>query len=109
MPFDPFKQSRLDQGYTKLKQAKDGMPANTDTYDVSDIKRLAGIGTGVYSKDSTKLGKGANMSITATEKAKLMKKHNIQPGTQEWFKLWFSLPYMTGEKPYGPGHNEINQ
>jgi hypothetical protein len=30
-----------------------------------------------------------------------MRKHNIKPGTPEWFKLWFSLPYMTGEKPVG--------
>jgi hypothetical protein len=28
-----------------------------------------------------------------------MKKHNIRPGTDEWFKLWFSKPYLTGEKP----------
>ena len=49
------------------------------------------------------------MSITATEKAAIMKKHNLQPGTQEWFQLWFSLPYLTAEKPYGPGHNEINR
>ena len=27
------------------------------------------------------------------------KKHNIKPGTDEWFKLWFSLPYLTGERP----------
>ena len=27
-------------------------------------------------------------------------KDNIQPGTPEWFKLWFSLPKMTGEQPY---------
>jgi hypothetical protein len=31
----------------------------------------------------------------------LMKQHNIKPGTPQWFKLWFSLPYMTGEKPIG--------
>jgi hypothetical protein len=30
-----------------------------------------------------------------------MKKHDIRPGTEEWFKLWFSLPYLTGEKPIG--------
>jgi hypothetical protein len=35
------------------------------------------------------------------EKQELEKKHNIKPGTPEWFKLWFSLPYMTGEKPVG--------
>jgi hypothetical protein len=42
---------------------------------------------------------GSNISITGTEKAELMKKHNIQPGTQEWFQLWFSKPYLTGERP----------
>ena len=35
------------------------------------------------------------------EKASLMKEHNIQPGTPEWFQLWFSRPYMTNEKPVG--------
>ena len=42
---------------------------------------------------------GSNISITGNEKSELQKKHNIQPGTDEWFKLWFSLPYLTGEKP----------
>jgi hypothetical protein len=44
---------------------------------------------------------GSNISITGNAKGELMKKHNIKPGTPEWFKLWFSLPYMTGEKPVG--------
>jgi hypothetical protein len=42
---------------------------------------------------------GSNISITGTEKAQLQRKHNIQPGTPEWFRLWFSLPYLTGERP----------
>lgn len=42
---------------------------------------------------------GSNISVTGNEKGELMKKHNIRPGTPEWFKLWFSLPYLTGEKP----------
>lgn len=42
---------------------------------------------------------GSNISITAAEKAQLMRDRNIKPGTDEWFKLWFSKPYMTGEKP----------
>jgi hypothetical protein len=33
------------------------------------------------------------------EKQQLEKKYNIKPGTPEWMKLWFSLPYLTGEKP----------
>lgn len=56
------------------------------------LRELAGIRT-----HSNSLG--SNISITATEKARLMREHNIKPGTDAWFKLWFSLPYMTGEKP----------
>ncbi len=42
---------------------------------------------------------GSNISLTGNEKAQLMREHNIKPGTPEWFKLWFSLPKLTGEKP----------
>ena len=63
--------------------------------ELDQIKKLAGItefqGLHPYS--------GSNISITGNEKGELMKKHNIKPGTDEWFKLWFSLPYLTGEKP----------
>lgn len=47
-----------------------------------------------YNPDS-----GSNISITGTEKAEIQRKKNIQPGTDEWFRLWFSKPYLTGEKP----------
>lgn len=43
---------------------------------------------------------GSNISLTGNEKAKIQKEHNIRPGTPEWFKLWFSRPYLTGESPY---------
>ena len=59
------------------------------------IKKLAGINE---FKGLTPYG-GSNISITGTEKRQLEKKNNIKPGTEEWFKLWFSKPYLTGEKP----------
>jgi len=31
----------------------------------------------------------------------LMRENNIKPGTPEWFQLWFSKPYLTGEKSVG--------
>ena len=40
-----------------------------------------------------------NLSIPGTEKQRLEKKHKIQPGTPEWFRLWFAKPHLTGEKP----------
>jgi hypothetical protein len=69
--------------------------------ELSDLKRLAGIGEFkgyVQYKPEDPMG-GSNVSITGMEKKELEKKHNIKPGTPEWFKLWFSLPFMTGEKP----------
>jgi len=38
-----------------------------------------------------------NITHTAAENARIMREKNIRPGTPEWFQLWFSLPYLTGE------------
>lgn len=62
---------------------------------IQDLKRLAGINE---FKGLTPY-EGSNISITGNEKRELERKHNIRPGTDEWFKLWFSKPYLTGEKP----------
>ena len=67
---------------------------------VQDIQRLAGITPIANAPQPTAYSmEGSNISITGQEKADLQHKHNIQPGTPEWFKLWFSKPYLTGEKP----------
>lgn len=66
--------------------------------DIAQLKLLAGVANRpqwtVYEGYP-----GSNISVTGTEKAKLMRKHKIEPGTEAWFKLWFSKPYLTGEKP----------
>lgn len=64
--------------------------------DLDDLKLLAGV-----SRSDNSINNGSNISLTGTEKAELMRKHNIKPGTDEWFRLWFSRPYLTGEKPLG--------
>ena len=65
--------------------------------DIKDLKRLAGINE----FKGFKPYEGINISVSGTEKRELERKHNIRPGTPEWFQLWFSLPYMTGEPPVG--------
>ncbi len=65
--------------------------------ELDELKKLAGI---TEFKGLQPYG-GSNISITGKEKQKLEKEHNIKPGTPEWFQLWFSLPYMTGEPPIG--------
>jgi hypothetical protein len=89
MTFDPWKQRKIMNGLDKLQTIP--LPAEVNDT-VEDMKRLAGI-------SSNHVPEGSNISFTGNQKGELMKKHNIQPGTPEWFQLWFSLPYMTGEKP----------
>ena len=53
------------------------------------LRKLAGIDKNAPSPVTGEIG---------TNKGEYMRKHNIRPGTDEWFKLWFSKPYLTGEK-----------
>lgn len=57
------------------------------------IKKLAGInefkGFSEYKIDE-------NPSETAAELKKKEKEMGLKPGDSDWFKLWFSKPYMTG-------------
>ncbi len=39
---------------------------------------------------------GENISATATALKKKERKLGFKPGDPDWFKLWFSKPYMTG-------------
>lgn len=85
--FDPFKQAQLMNGFDKLKSVS--MPEKEDS--LSDIKRLAGIG---------ETSMGQEMSQHSTNLGAVQRERNIQPGTDEWFKLWFAKPHLTGEQPY---------
>jgi hypothetical protein len=68
---------------------------------LDDLKTLAGVNKFEGLTPYTIENSGSNISITGTEKRELERKHNIRPGDPEWFQLWFSLPYLTGEKPVG--------
>ena len=62
--------------------------------DIEELKRLAGIDNNTQ-EDYL----GENLSYVGTAKAEYQRKHNIKPGTPEWFKLWFAQPKLTGENP----------
>jgi len=44
-----------------------------------------------------------NMSTDSAEKRNIEREKNIKPGSDEWFRLWFAKPNLTGEKPVGDG------
>ena len=79
-----------------------------DADPIHEIKTLAGLSSignlgklqEYKSPESPMANQGSNPSITAMEKIQYQNNNNIQPGTPEWFRLWFSLPYLTGEKPW---------
>jgi len=62
------------------------------------LKVLAGIYKPYKMDDASKVQD--NMSDTGSEKGKYQRDHNIEPGTKEWFQLWFARPTLTGEDPY---------
>lgn len=84
--FDPFKQAKIMNGFAKLESVQ--LPeSNIDSLD--DLKRLAGINENTNTEIDTSINRG-----------QIMRDQNIKPGTDEWFKLWFAKPKLTGEKPY---------
>jgi len=67
--------------------------------ELDDIKRLAGVYDPYVDEGDSSMG--SNISKTSSKIAQTMRDKKIQPGTPEWFQLWFSKPYLTGEKPTG--------
>jgi len=61
---------------------------------IDELKKLAGVNE---FKGYTPY-EGSNISITGTEKRQIEREQNIRPGDKEWFQLWFSKPYLTGEQ-----------
>lgn len=73
--------------------------------DLDQMRLLAGITQNVgrlqeYQGDGSVQTDGSNMSITANQKIQYQQTHDVRPGSPEWFQLWFSKPYLTGEKPW---------
>jgi hypothetical protein len=93
-----MKQYRITSSNFVLPGETGDPDAYMDPDDLARLKEMAGIGSGVP-KAPAPSTEDVNISNTGTEKAELMRKHNIKPGTPEWFQLWFSRPYLTGEPP----------
>jgi hypothetical protein len=63
---------------------------------LDELRKLAGI---KEDQDGQTSGGLSPLSTNGTKNAKYQRKHNIRPGTDEWFKLWFSREPLTGENP----------
>jgi hypothetical protein len=88
---------------------------------LAELKKLAGIDTLGLLEDYTAGGHensppgqdaqatdqemssplGGKDSMPDSEKYQIQKQNHIKPGSPEWFRLWFSKEWLTGEKPIG--------
>lgn len=77
-----------------------------DDADLRALKKLAGI---QEASDMPNNSMGDTVGIksplsdtdtgNAVDKYSYEKQHKIKPGSDEWFRLWFSRTALTGEKP----------
>jgi hypothetical protein len=106
-----MKQYRITQEDFVLPGESGDADTVMDANDLAEIKRLAGItglleaGAGMYTGHNTvpqaaeagiQSPVGSNISYTAKERNDLLKEYHVMPGTDLWFLINFSLPYMTG-------------
>jgi hypothetical protein len=97
-----MKQYRITSDHITPRSNDDCFLAPNDpAQELIELQFLGGIGAKARLQEYNSNSNDVNISNTGTENAELMRKHNIRPGTPEWFQLWFSLPYMTGEKKVG--------
>jgi hypothetical protein len=107
-----MKQYRITQADFVLPGESGDTDAVMDLQDLAEIKKLAGItglvteaGAGMYTGHNSvpqaaetgiQSPVGSNISYTAKERNDLLKEYHVMPGSDLWFLINFSLPYMTG-------------
>lgn len=73
--------------------------------DLADLKKLAGIAESSCSAPVDTSGMMSPLTNQTTgnavSKYDYEKKNNIEPGSDDWFRLWFAKPGLTQEKPIG--------
>ena len=102
-----MKQYKITSETFRLEGEDPSIPGcGVDPQELARMKKLAGIDQlGLMERvaqDKMSSGEESPVSgLIGTEKSVYQRKHNIRPGSDEWFQLWFSKPYLTGEKPVG--------
>ena len=106
-----MKQYRITQADFVLPGESGDADAVMDAQDLAEIKKLAGITglleaeAGVYtgqntvpqaSEDGIESPVGSNISFTAQERRELEREYHAQPGTDLWFIINFTRPYLNG-------------
>jgi hypothetical protein len=93
-----MKQYRITSEHLNQSSDDDCYLAPDDPiHEMKAIQHLAGLGSDARLHE-LRANQGSNISVTGSEKGRIQREQGIKPGTPDWFKLWFSLPYLTGKK-----------
>ena len=96
-----MKQYRITSADLNQDSPDDAYLAPDDPiHELKALSGLGGLGGQARLHEYRAQSYGETFGKSGQEKSDIMRKNNIRPGDPEWFKLWFSLPYMTGEKPH---------
>lgn len=99
-----MKQYRITSEHLNNDSTDDAYLSPDDPiHELKAIQYLAGLGSqhrlaeykAKVAEMNAKSAQGSNITVTAAENARIMREKNIKPGTPEWFRLWFTLPYLT--------------
>lgn len=97
-----MKQYKITTDHLNKDSADDCVLDPSDPYfEIKSIQYLAGLGHSARLHEY-QVDQGSNISVTGNEKGELQKKLKIRPGTPEWFRLWFTKPYLTNTSPLDP-------
>lgn len=106
-----MKQYRITQADFVLPGESGDADAVMDAQDLSEIKKLAGITglleaeAGMYTgqntvpqgtEDGIQSPVGSNISTTAETRNELEREYHAKPGTDLWFIINFTKPYLNG-------------
>ena len=124
-----MKQYRITQADFMLPGETGDADAVMDARDLAEIKKLAGITglleaeAGMYTgqnvapqatEDGIESPVGSNISVTAQERRALEAEYHARPGTDLWFIINFTKPYLNGSlkqhvEKYLSQHPEVRQ
>ena len=93
-------------GIMKKVKTRNGEPLPDEVVKaLDDMKRLAGVNK---PHGDNQNGQESPLSAAGTVKGEYMRQHDIAPGTDAWFKLWFARPHLTGEEPMPKGAPKVD-
>jgi hypothetical protein len=95
-----YRITREELGLSSSAEPDAVLDPNDPIHEMRSLAGLPGLRARIEQKIAESGSPGEALSAHGSELHKYEKDHRIEPGTPEWFRLWFSKPNLTGETPH---------